>query len=176
MNIKKIQIYSISAIIIAAALSRLLPHVPNATPLAAMALLGGVYLGNRALAFIIPLAALVLSDVMIGFYAGMGVVYGAFLFTVLLGTCIRRNPNSVTIASTTLISSILFFLLTNSVWLHGGHGLYAQNWNGMMECYTAALPFFRNSLLGDVGYSALLFGGYWLLQRLFPQLQTCSRA
>ena len=142
--------------ILLAAGFRLLPHIPNATPLAAMALLGGAYLG-KPYALWVPLAAMALSDTLIGWHSTWPFVYIAFLITGAIGLKLRENvrPGSVLLAS--LTSSVLFFIITNlGVWMVTP--LYPPTPSGLALCYTAALPFFRNTLLGDIFFCAVLFG------------------
>ena len=159
----------LAAILIAAAL-RLVPHWPNFTPIGAMALFGGACLGRRALAFMAPLGALLLSDAIIGFHAGMPFVYGSVGLIVLLGWAIARRITPLTIAGAALASSVLFFSITNfGTWLAGG--LYPSTLTGLATCYVAAIPFFQNTLAGDLAYSALLFGGFALLERRLPMLR-----
>ncbi len=140
-----------------AAISRLIPHPPNVTPVAAMALFGGAAFADRRLAFLLPAVALLLSDLIIGFHSQMLIVYGCFAVTVGFGLYLRARPGFIALGVVTLGSSLLFFLATNfGVWLLDG--LYAHTLNGLVSCYVAALPFFRNSLLGNAFYVVLLFG------------------
>lgn len=144
------------AIIILGAASRLLPHPPNVTPLTAMALLGGAMLAPKA-AFALPLVALALSDLFLGLHPTLPFVYVSFLATAWLGLKLRENPGPGKILAACLASSVLFFVVTNlGVWLAAG--LYSRDFSGLVACYTAAIPFFRNSVLGDVLFTALLFG------------------
>ena len=161
----------LTLVILAAAASRLLPHLPNFTPLAAIALLGGASFSNKGLAFFVPLAALFLSDCVIGFHGGMAFVYGAFALTVCLGFLLRRRRRSaLAIFTASIASSCAFYLITDfGVW--SMDDMYAKTWTGLMECYTAAIPFFRNELLGDLCYSALLFGGLALAEKSLPLLR-----
>lgn len=143
-------------IILLAAASRLLPHPPNVTPLTAIALLGGASL-SPAHAFLLPLAALALSDLFIGFHPTVPFVYASFLATAALGLRLKTDRAAGRIAAACLASSMLFFAVTNfGVWLVSD--LYPRNFAGLAACYGAALPFFRNSLLGDFAFTALLFG------------------
>lgn len=147
-----------STIIFIAALSRLLPHPPNVTAIAAIALAGGVYL-EKKYAFLIPLVALVVSDLFLGFHATVPFVYGSFLLTVLIGLWLRSHKKALFIAAGSVVSSVLFFIVTNfGVWLTGGGWYYPKNVSGLIECYTFALPFFRNSLIGDLIFTAVIFG------------------
>lgn len=176
--------FTLAGIVLAAAVMRLIPHPWNFTPLAAMALFGGAYFHNKKLAFAIPLMALYLSDFVLGFFiydiggfhATMPFIYGSFAITVCLGLWIRRHRSPLRIGVAALSSSVLFFVITNfGVWLVGG--LYPTTMEGLVACYIAAIPFFRNMLLGDIVYAALLFGGFELVQRFFSALrEECAAA
>jgi hypothetical protein len=161
-----------SILIFAAALSRLLPHPDNFTPVMAIALAGGVYLDKR-LALIIPLAALIISDMFIGFHNTIFFVYGSFLIIGFLGLWLKSHKKPFTILGTTLFGSTIFFIITNfGVWLTGGGWFYPKTWQGLVECYTLAIPFFRNTVAGDVVYTGVLFGLFELSRyslRLFEK-------
>jgi len=147
-----------TVLILAIGLSRLLPHPANFTPIAAMALAGGVYL-NRRIALAIPLAALVVSDLFIGFHNTILFVYGSFILIGLIGLWLKSHKKPLPIFGAAVLSSILFFIVTNfGVWLTGGGWFYPKTWQGLMECYTLAIPFFRNTVAGDLVYTGVLFG------------------
>lgn len=166
----KSRLYVLAAIVLAAAASRLLPHPPNFTPIAAMALFGGAYFSHRAAAFGAPLAAMLLSDLFIGFHGGMPFVYAAILLISAMGLVIRSRLNPVWIGGAAVSASLLFFVVTNfGVWLAGG--LYPATGAGLVAAYVAAIPFFGNTLAGDLMYTALLFGGFTLAVRWFPVLR-----
>ena len=153
---------------LAAAITRLLPHPPNVTPIAAMALFGGVQFGDRRVAFAVPLSAMLLSDVLLGFWPHpvMPFVYGSFAAIVGLGRAIRGRRSAIPIAAAALAGSILFFVLTNlGDWLVGA--LYPRTWEGLLACYVAAIPFFGRTVAGDALYAGLLFGGFALAERRF---------
>jgi len=138
--------------IVVAAMFRLMPHFPNVTPITAMALFSGVYLTNKKLAFMIPILAMFLSDLFLGFSSISLFVYAAFILVSYIG--ITSNKVSI---KTILLSSIGFFIITNfGVWLLG----YPKTFNGLMECYTLAIPFFRNSLIGDFFYAGVMYYGF----------------
>jgi len=159
----------VTAIFVAAAM-RLVPHPPNFSPIAAMALFSGAYLPKRALAFVAPFAALLLSDAVLGFYAGMNFVYLSFALTVLIGWAIGSRKTPLTIAAAAVASSVLFFVLTNfGMWLFSG--LYPLTGAGLVACYVAATPFFQNTLAGDLLFTALLFGGFAMLERMVPAVR-----
>lgn len=160
----------VSAIIIFAAFMRLIPHYPNFTPVAALALFGGAHLGRRLLAYIIPLAAMFLSDIFLGFHNYMIPVYVSFMLVVLLGTLLQNNIKIGTVAGGAIGGSVLFFLITNfAVW--AGSPFYPQTFAGLMQSYTLALPFFHSSLMGDLFYSSVFFGGFYLVQNYYPSLK-----
>lgn len=165
--------------ILAAAASRLIPHPPNFAPIGAMALFGGACFADRRAAFVMPLAAMLLSDLAIGLLSGnlsiglhqlTPVVYGSFALIVCLGFWLRTRRTLVPIAGAVVASSVLFFVVTNfAVWALGS--LYPRTWEGLVTCYVAAIPFFHNTLLGDATYATLLFGGLALVEQRFPALR-----
>jgi hypothetical protein len=170
--------FALLGITLSAAAMRLLPHPPNMTPIAAMALFGGVYFTNRKIAFLVPLAAMYLSDLALGFFVYdfgwfhgfMPFVYAGFMVTVCLGLLIRRRLTPLVVGGAALTSSVLFFIITNfGVWLAGN--LYPKTLAGLLSCYAAAIPFFRNTLAGNAFYTLLLFGGFALAQRYLPVLR-----
>ncbi|HEY6578910.1 MAG TPA: DUF6580 family putative transport protein [Rhizomicrobium sp.] len=159
------------AMILAAAASRLIPHPPNLTGVAAVALFGGATLADRRLAFLAPLGAMFLSDLVLGFHDQMAVVYGALALVVCIGLWLQQRRSPSMVAGAALASSILFFVTTNlGVWALDG--MYPHTAAGLIACYTAALPFFRNTLEGDLLYTLVLFGGFALLEKRFAVLRT----
>jgi len=153
-------------IIVGAALLRLVPHAPNFAPIGAMALFGGAYLPKRW-ALVLPLAAMFLSDIFIGFDGvdGRAAVYGSFLLIGLLGIWLGNHKSAANIIGASLAGSLLFFLITNFTVLYT-ESLYPRTWAGLLESYTMALPFFRYTVLGDVFYTAVFFGGFELAVRM----------
>ncbi len=175
MTANHARLLAILSAIIAAAALRLVPHPPNFTPIAAMALFGGAYLGKRGLAFVAPLGAMFLSDAILGFHSYMWATYLSVVLIVLLGWAVRARITFLRVGAAAGASSVLFYLLTNfSVWL--GSSVYPQTLAGLAACYVAAIPFFQNTLAGDLFYSGLLFGGFALLERLVPTLRAPGRA
>lgn len=158
---KTSKILILSILILAAVSSRLLPHPPNFTAIAAVALFAGAHFRSRILAFLVPFIAMFISDLIIGFHNTLIPVYAAFALTVGIGIYISEKKNPHHIALGALTSSVLFFLITNfAVWLAGG--MYPMNFPGLMMCYAAAIPFFQNTLAGDLFFTGLLFGSYYL--------------
>ena len=158
-----------SAIVAAAAL-RLVPHPPNFSPIDAMALFSGAYLGRRWVAFAAPLAALFLSDLVLGFYHGMATVYATVALVVAIGWSLSSRRTPLRIAGAAVAGSVTFFLITNfGMWLFSG--FYPLTSAGLAACYVAAIPFFQNTVAGDLFYAALLFGGFALAEHFLPQLR-----
>lgn len=151
-----------------AALSRFLPHPPNVTPLAALALTGALYL-DRRFAFVLPLAAMLLSDLFLGVHRIMPFVYVSFAASSAIGLLLRERRSIPVIAGASLAGSVLFFIVTNfGVWLVGDGGVYPKTLAGLTECYVLAIPFFRNTLLGDLVYVAILSGTFEVARRWMP--------
>jgi hypothetical protein len=152
--------------------ARIIPHVPNFAPIGAMALFGGAYMSKKQ-ALTLPIIAMVLSDLFIGFDSlpMRFAVYGSFLLIVLMGMFIKNRVNVKNTLSFSLLASILFFVITNfAVWAFGS--MYPKTPIGLMEAYTLAIPFFRNTLLGDLFYSGVFFGGYEFLTSLIRKKNT----
>jgi hypothetical protein len=163
----------LSAILVAAAL-RLVPHPPNFAPIGAMALFSGAYLDRRALAFAAPFGALALSDAILGFYPEALFVYLSVAAIVLIGWTIAKRKTVLGIGIAALASSLFFFVVTNfGVWLVMDY--YPKTLAGLAACYVAAIPFFQNTMAGDLFYSALLFGGFALLERAVPRIRSSGR-
>ncbi len=175
----RIRFIVLASMILAAAASRLIPHPPNFAPIGAMALFSGACFVSRRMAFLVPLAAMLLSDLAIGLLSGdfsLGfhrlilVVYGSFALIVCLGFWLRRHRKAAQITGAALASSVLFFVLTNfGVWAFGSW--YPKSWDGFVACYVAAIPFFHNTLMGDAVYSSVLFVGLALAENGFPALR-----
>lgn len=170
----------IIGIIITGAFMRLIPHWPNFTPIAAIALFGGAYLGKKYLAYAIPFAAMLFSDLIIGFHDSMIAVYIAFAITVTIGLFLRKRLNGYTVVGASLASSVIFFFITNfAAWLASPH-LYPANFAGLMQSYTAGLVFFNdgsygisffmNEVLGGLFYNTAFFGAFYLARQSFPAL------
>jgi hypothetical protein len=163
----------ICGMVFTAALSRLVPHPYNFTPICAMSLFAGAYLANARLALAIPLLAMLLSDAILGFHGTMPFVYAAFALVALIGIGLQKHRSTLPVLAATLSGSVLFFVITNfGVWAVSG--MYSYTWQGLATCYVAAVPFFHYTLLGDLFYVAALFGSFaWLEQRI-PALQQIS--
>ncbi len=160
----------IVSIIVFAVVARLIPHPFNFTPIGAAALFAGAMLERKRFAFLIPLAALLLSDAILGFYSGMLVVYGCFAAIVCIGFALRgRTRSPLALLAGAASAATLFFIVTNfAVWMEGT--LYPLTLTGLVTCYVAAIPFYANQLGGDAVYAAVLFGGLAFAEHRFPKL------
>ena len=170
----------IGGIIIVAVLSRLMPHPSNFAPIAAIALFGGAYFNNKKWAYLLPMLAMLFSDILLhftfmlgfrefgGFYPDMIFVYAAFGLVVGIGTLLRNKINLLSVASGSLAGSVVFYLVTNfGAWL--SLPMYPKNIAGLMEAYVAGIPFFTPTLLGDLVYAAIIFGAFELVLMGRPQ-------
>jgi len=169
MNKINISYGVIILLILFASFSRIIPHMPNFTPIGAIALFGGAYLKNKYHAFLIPIASLWLSDLILNnfiftfysdftwFYPGFLWQYISFTLIIVLGYFFLKKINFKNVFITATSSSILFFIITNfGVWISGS--MYTLDFQGLITCYVMALPFFKGTLLGFMCYSAFLFG------------------
>jgi len=153
----------------------------NFSPLPAICLFGAAFFPRKSLSYLIPLAAFLLSDLGIwalsgklswAFYPSQPFVYGSVALTISLGFILRKHRSAGTIAATGIITSTLFFLITNfGVWMTGGGTTFPMTAAGLAECYVVAIPFFRNSLLALAVFCPLLFSSVALLEQTEQQLQ-----
>ncbi|MCB9637946.1 MAG: hypothetical protein H6727_03465 [Myxococcales bacterium] len=166
---------------------RLLPHPPNVAPIASVALFAGFYFSRRGMAALLPLSAMLISDLFLGVYniRIAAVVYVAFLLPVVWGPWLRGEVTLsarwswlrpvlgvARVAGAALAGSVAFFLLSNlAVW--GFSATYPHTTEGLVACYVAALPFFHYTLLGDLAYTTVLFGGY-AMALSFSQARTAQ--
>ena len=152
-------------LIIVAAISRLIPHPFNFTAIGAIALFSGVTLKDKRFAYLLPFTAMILTDIYLGFHFSILPVYGCFAIAVALGTTIKNQPRILPLAGLSLLSSILFFLVTNLPIWYSDMSLYPITWAGTLQSYTMALPFFGNQVIGDLMYSTVFFGVYHAVQK-----------
>ena|SRR5579871_279135 len=175
------RVLAITGLIVLVALTRFLPHPANFAPMTAMAVFAGIRIADRRLALVIPLVILFLSDLGVqakyafgyssqwGLYEGMWCVYGTTAAIALLASLARGTRSPAIIAGATLAGSCIFYLVTNfGKWAFDNY--YPHTLDGFLQCYTMALPFFRNSLLGDFTYAAVLFGAWAFAEARYPAL------
>jgi hypothetical protein len=171
---------TITALIAVAIIGRFVPHAPNFTPLGATALFAAAFFGNRWLAFLVPFVVLLISNLILDnvVYAQEAFVWfgdytlfqvNAFVLVVLAGRFLLQKVNIQNVFVASLSASMIFFLVSNfGAWL--SHGVYPLSTNGLLAAYTAGIPFFWNTLAGDLVYSAMLFGAYALIKVKLPKL------
>ncbi len=169
----KTRLFAIIGIVILAVWSRLIPHPWNFTAIGATALFGGAYLQSRTLSLVVPLLALFISDMILGFHPTMVFVYAAFALIVVLGWTLQEKKTVIRLATYSLVTSCVFFLISNfGFWFM--ESLYSKDAAGLMACYVAGIPFFTNQVLGDLFYVGLMFGAFEYAKKHVPTLVRAS--
>lgn len=177
----------VTLMIFVAAMSRLLPHPPNFTAIGGMALFGAALYQRKWLAFAVPFIALWFSDLIMNntiyaqYYEGFVFfsasslwIYGAIAAIVIMGSIVLRKIKLTNLFASSIIASILFFLVTNfGTWMSSG--MYPKTGAGLMACLTAGIPFFWSTLAGDLFFVAVLFGSYALITNQSSSLLATSR-
>ncbi|MEX0994390.1 MAG: DUF6580 family putative transport protein [Balneolaceae bacterium] len=178
----KQRFFIITGFIVLAALSRILPHPYNFTPLGAIALFGAAYFKDKKWAILIPLFAMWISDLLLNnfiyssFYEGFTLissnmlwVYGSLILIAFLGMKFLKKVTIPRVLGSALSASVIFFVISNfGVWI--ASPMYPLTLEGLMACYTAAIPFFHNTLAGDLVYCTTLFGAFEYAKNRFPTL------
>lgn len=166
-----------SVLIVLGVVGRLLPHPPNFTPMAAIALFAGFIFLKRYMAVIAVVVTMLLTDYFAFGYLSaewfasksMWVVYLALLFPIIFKNFLQKKLGFFRVAGAALASSTVFFIVTNfAVWAFSP--MYAKTLEGLVLCYTMAIPFFQNTVAGDIIWSGVIFGTYFLL-RHYSNLQ-----
>jgi hypothetical protein len=145
-----------------AVLARLVEHLPNFTPVAALGLFGGYLFRSRLAGSLSVLFAMFISDLIIGYESltMRVVVYLSLFLPVFLGAAIKNlkgHKLGFALIGSSLLSSITFYITTNfAVWVLSG--MYEHTMQGLILCYTYALPFLRNTMIGDLFYTGVFFG------------------
>lgn len=164
-------LFAVSAILIAAA-TRILPHPPNFTAVGAMALFAGACMSNRWLGLLVPMTALFITDIFIGFHNTMWAVYGAVAITTMMGWAIQKRQNVLTITASSIIAAFLFFYITNAaMWVVGFYtpdGFYPQTVAGLGMAIEAGIPFRNNGIISQLLYTGLLFGTFHAIKAWKP--------
>lgn len=173
MNRIQVKTLSLIAIIVAIGLYRLFPHPFNVTPVMAMGLFAGTYFDKKWMAFVIPLASMFIADIFLGFHDTLLFVYGAIVLAVSIGFILRRSVSPLKVIAASVAGSVIFFTVSNfGVWLVSGY--YPATWQGLITCYTMALPFFQRTLLGDLLFNGVLFISYWYFAKAYRALKVAS--
>jgi len=155
-------------------LMRLLPHPANFIPIGALALICGTYIRSKW-AILIPVGIMAISDFIVGWHSLVFFTWGSFLLIGMIGWWVRKKKNVLRVAGGTLAGSILFFIVTNfAVWAFTP--LYSKTVAGLVQCYYMAVPFFRNTALGDLFYVAIFFGLYELAYYAVVKKQIFKRS
>lgn len=170
--IKSPRFIVLSLLVVAAAATRalpyLLPDMWNFSAVGALAIFAGAQFEDKRFAFLMPIAAMAISDIFIG--NGFSIlVYSGFAAMVACGFLIRNNISSLNIVLASFISAGVFFLITNFAFFYPAT-LYPRNISGIISSYAAGLPFFRNMLFSNMVFSVVLFGSFHLLAKRFPTL------
>jgi hypothetical protein len=174
-EIKVVRTVIVLAMVLLAAVLRIVPHPWNFTPIGAMALFSGAMIKDRRRAFLFPLLALFVGDLFVGLHVLIPVVYASFLLNVLIGRFVADNRTVVRLGGATFLAALQFFLITNfAVWALLGS--FPHTFTGLITCYALGLPLFGNTLAGDALYVTLLFGGFALAERFFPALRRQTAA
>ena len=148
-------------LVVGGILSRLIPHAWNFNPVIAVALFGGVYL-SRKQALIVPVLLMAVSDIFLGFHNTMPFTWGAMLLVVLLGFWVKKHISVTRVLGGSIIGATIFFVVTNfGAWL----AMYPKTLEGLISCYTFAIPFYRNSVISALIYSVVLFSTYELVSQ-----------
>jgi hypothetical protein len=141
---------------------RLVPHVPNMAPIAAIALFAGAYLDRRITPWV-PLVIMVVTDLIIGMHDVVLYTWGAFIVIGFMGMSLKQKTTPGRILGLTVLSALFFFVVTNfGVWIVW----YPRTFAGFLDCYVKALPFLRNTMASNVVFSFVLFGSYELAKKL----------
>tara|TARA_Y200000002_G_scaffold353173_1_gene332409 strand:+ start:554 stop:1072 length:519 start_codon:yes stop_codon:yes gene_type:complete len=164
MESRKSHYLSILGLIVLLASARLLPHPPNFTPILGMAVFSGAIINQRLLAYLTPLAAMLLSDLYLGFHASMPIIYFTLAICVLIGTFISKRVSILNSFLSINLGVLVFFLITNfAVWY--GSGMYEFNISGLMTCYFMAIPFVQNTLISGLIYGMGAFLIYDIINK-----------
>ena len=157
---------SILILITILAFSRLMPHPPNFTPLLGMAVFSGVIFDRKVFAFVVPLVAMLISDLIIGFHSSMPIIYFAIMLNVGVGYLLVSKFSYLKSILALISGAFIFFIVTNfAVWF--GSGMYSQDINGLISCYLMALPFFQNTLISSLIYGLGAFYLFDLFENKF---------
>jgi hypothetical protein len=146
---------------------RVLPHAPNFTPIAAAALFAGMVMRSRMLALAVPILAMLASDALIGFddWRISLAIYGSVMLPTVYGIAAGPLRRPLMLAPLAVSSSLTLFVVSNfAVWAFSG--MYAADFDGLVKCYVAALPFLKNGVAGDLFWCIVLFSGLSFLRTL----------
>lgn len=173
MNMNREKTILVSLTICMVLLFRWLPHPPNFTPIIGLSIMSATLFKSKKSHFLFPLLLMFVTDVFIGFHTLMPFVYGAILVTTTSGYILKKHTHITTAIGCSLLSSIIFFLISNvGVWMTGT--LYAKSMTGLIQCFTAAIPFFHNTVLSTVLFVGVIVSIYKLLKQTNQTLSSTT--
>ncbi len=169
--------WALASLTLAVAMTRVIPHPWNFTPVGALCLFGGAYFTRKWAAFGVPLAALFLSDLVLAVthynlrsLLAMPSVYVSFALIVCLGMLLRGRQRLLSVAAAAVAAALLHYLVTNfAFWAL--ENFYPHTWEGLIACFAASVPYLQNMLCANLIYCGLLFGGFAWAQSRFPALR-----
>ena len=157
--------FSFCAVMLCVVFLRLIPHVPNVSPIAALALFSGALIPSWR-GFVLPILSMVFSDIFLGFHPTIPFVYGSFILIFCIGYFLRKKISILNVGFGSLVGSIIFYIITNfGVWATSS--MYEKNVNGLVHSYVMGLPFFRNTIVGDIFFTYIFFLGYQTIKLFF---------
>lgn len=179
VNLRNMTIFGIIFLTI---VSRIIPHIPNFTPMGAISLFGATYFKKKWQVFIIPILTIWLSDIFVNlylysdyslgfimFYNGFYWQYISYVLITLIGTIILNKPSILNITIANLLAVIVFFVISNfGSWI--AFNMYPKTFEGLVTCYLAGIPFIKGNLLGNLFYSFFMFGSFSILMKKYPIL------
>ncbi len=166
--------YIAAVLILFGLLLRIGPHPANFAPITAIALFGGAVLPKKY-AVVTPLIAMVLSDVIIGLHSLIPVTWGCYILIALVASAYLQKRTFTRVSTSIVSASAFFFIVTNAaVWQFSG--MYAHTFDGLVRCFTLALPFFRNTILSDILYGTAFFGVCALANKYVKHNENMSTA
>ncbi len=184
MNKIDIRFTTLCLFLFVAAFSRIIPHMPNFSPLAAIGMFGAAHFSRKWLALFMPILATWLSDLFINnviygsyqtsftwFYEGFYWQYGSYILIAVMALFVFKKISIPRVLGMSLMATVLFFLISNLGSWFSLPQLYSRDFNGIMACYVAGIPFIKGTLYSDLVYSIILFGTYYLLQKKFSVLK-----
>lgn len=164
----------VSVAILAAASTRLMHLPPNFTAIGALALFSGACMPNRWMSLLVPAIAMVATDLVLGFHNTIWAVYGCFAVTTMLGWAIRKRQTVLGIAAMSVISSLVFFFVTNAaMWVVGFYEtnpFYSRDFSGLVTAIVSGIPFYSNTLISELLFGAVLFGAFHAAKNWKPTL------
>lgn len=158
------------ALIILGISTRFFIDIPNFTAIGAIALFSGAFFTNRKLAFTLPIALLLITDIFLGFHNTMLFVYIPFMLLILIGFLLKQSTKPLHILAASIAGSVIFFIISNfGVWITG-MGISPT----LIGVYTDGLPFFRNTLASDLIFNAIFFTSVYFVFEKTSLLKTVN--